>query len=83
MSIEVDSIDTAVVTDDIREVYDYRHAVAIARRVIAGTSVHLIETLASRIATEIKAHPRVTSITITITKREHTDSFDSGISLCL
>lgn len=81
IEIDITSIDEAVATDDIRHVYDYRHAVAIAQRVIEGTSVHLIETLATRIVQEIKKHPEVLSVTVTISKREPHDAFDSGITL--
>lgn len=81
MDIEVTDISEAVDTDDITNVYDYRHAVAIARRVIEGPSVHLIETLASRIVQEIKKHPKVQKIRLTLAKREPWDQFDSGIKL--
>lgn len=83
VSIEIDvtDISDAIITDDISHVYDYRHAVAIARRVIEGPSVHLIETLASRIIEEIKKHPKVLCVKLTITKRESVDTFDSGIVL--
>lgn len=81
MDIEVADITDAVATDDIHHVYDYRHAVAIARQVIEGPSVHLIETLASSIVEEIKKHPKVQKIKLTLAKREFGDDFDSGITV--
>jgi dihydroneopterin aldolase len=83
MDIEVTDIADAMATDDIHHVYDYRHAVTIARHVIEGPSVHLIETLASRIVEEIKKHPKVQNIKLTLAKREPWDQFDSGITLSL
>lgn len=81
IDIEVSDISGAVATDDIHHVYDYRHAVAIARRVIEGPSVHLIETLASRIIDEICKHSKVHKIKLALAKRESGDDFDSGIIL--
>ena len=81
MDIEVRDIAEALATDDIHHVYDYRLAIKIARGIIEGPSVHLIETLASRIAHEILIHPKVPKIKLTLSKRELGDDFDSGITI--
>ena len=79
IEVSVDDITRAALTDNIDDVFDYRDVVAIARRVIAGPPVHLIETLASRIADEILKLPRTQKIKLTLSKREFGDEFDSGI----
>ncbi len=81
IEIEVADITRAVETDDIADVYDYREAVAIARHIIQGPSVHLIETLATHIAQEILKNKKIQKITLTLSKREYGDAFDSGITL--
>jgi len=79
MEIEVASIEEAVATDDIHHVYDYRRAVHIAKSIIEGPSVHLIETLAHQITKKVLEDSKVTKIKLTLAKREFHDSFDSGI----
>ncbi len=79
IDITVDSTTLALQTDDISHVYDYREAVRIARTVIEGPSVHLIETLAHRITEQIAMHAKVQKIKLTLSKREFGDTFDSGI----
>ena len=81
IEITVDDIQTAATTDNIGDVYDYRCAVRIARKVIEGPSVHLIETLASRIVNDIATDKRVQKIKLALSKRESHDEFDSGITL--
>ncbi len=81
IEVDISDITEAVATDDIAHVYDYRHAVAIARRVIEGPSVHLIETLANSIIDEILTGPRVAHVKLAITKREPDSDYDSGITL--
>lgn len=81
IEVTVDDISQAVATDNIADVFDYREAVAIARRVIGGPSVHLIETLATRIADDILKLPRAHKIKLTLSKREWGDKFDSGIEI--
>ncbi len=81
IEVSIDSIAQAVQTDNIEHVFDYRHVVAISRHIVEGPSVHLIETLASRICTEVLKHPKVRKINLTLTKREVGDEFDSGITL--
>lgn len=81
IEIEVTDISEAVATDDIAHVMDYRRAVAIAKEIIEGLSVHLIETLASRIVDKIATLPKVRKIKLTLMKRELWDEFESGITI--
>ncbi len=81
IEIDVGDISQAITTDDIAHVFDYRKVVSIARGVIEGPSVHLIETLSDRIIAKICLIPRVQHIKLTLTKRELEDDFDSGITV--
>lgn len=83
MEISVRTITEAVATDDISYVYDYRQAVRSAKKIIEGPSVHLIETLASKIIEEVFKNKKVQKIKLTLTKREFGDEFDSGITVIL
>ncbi len=81
IDITVNDIGEALATDDIAHVYDYRHAVTIAQRIIKGSSVHLIETLASKIIDALLEDPKAHYVKLTITKREPGSDYDSGITL--
>ncbi len=81
MEIDLSDIDEAMKNDDLKETFDYRHAVKISRDVIQGPTVHLIETLAYDIAQNILKFPKVQKIKLTLTKREGSEDFDSGITL--
>ena len=81
IEVSVEEIALAAATDDIAHVFDYRNAIAIAERIITGPPVHLIETLAVRIADGILELPKAQKIKLTLSKRENGDTFDSGIML--
>ncbi|MEK7107180.1 MAG: dihydroneopterin aldolase, partial [Patescibacteria group bacterium] len=50
---------TAGKTDDISDTVNYKDFVEIARQVVEGTSVHLVETLAQKIAERILEDSRI------------------------
>jgi dihydroneopterin aldolase len=81
MDIDLKNIDRAIEHDDLKETFDYRRAVSIAKEIIKGSTVHLIETLAYHIATKILKYPKVQKIKLTLTKRESKEDFDSGITI--
>ena len=56
-------------TDRIEDTIDYRQVHAIAREVIEGESVHLIERLADRIARRTLTVPGVGAVTVRVAKR--------------
>jgi dihydroneopterin aldolase len=56
-------------TDRIEDTIDYRRIRAIAKEVIEGESVNLIEALASRIADRVLELPRVAEVSVRIAKR--------------
>ncbi len=81
MEIDLGNIYKAIENDDLKETFDYRHAVKITKNIIQGPTVHLIEKLADTIANKILEFPKVQKIKLTLTKREYNDDFDSGITL--
>ena len=56
-------------SDRVEDTVDYRLVYAIAKDVVEGESVQLIETLAHRIAERVLALKRVTAVSIRIAKR--------------
>ncbi len=58
----------AAASDSLQETIDYRKIIDIARRVVGGKSVHLLETLAERIASEILEIPRARAVRVRVTK---------------
>jgi dihydroneopterin aldolase len=70
VDIELESnLTRAGSSDHLDDTIDYRRLQAIAREVIEGESVHLIETLAGQIARQALEIPRVESVTVKVTKR--------------
>ena len=61
-------------TDAIEDTFDYRHAHAIAKQVVEGDSVHLLEALATRIADRLLGeHARIGAVTVRVSKRPPLD----------
>jgi dihydroneopterin aldolase len=56
-------------TDRVEDTVDYRIVYAIAKEVIGGESVQLIETLAQRIAERVLDLKKVVAVSVRITKR--------------
>jgi dihydroneopterin aldolase len=56
-------------TDRVEDSVDYRLVRAIAKEVIEGESVSLIETLADRIAARVLRLPKVHAVSVRIAKR--------------
>jgi dihydroneopterin aldolase len=56
-------------SDRVEDTVDYRQVYAIAKDVVEGESVQLIETLAHRIAERVLELKRVTAVSIRIAKR--------------
>ncbi|HYM66153.1 MAG TPA: dihydroneopterin aldolase, partial [Patescibacteria group bacterium] len=56
-------------SDSISDTIDYRELRAIARDVIEGPSMQLIEALAGRVADRVLTIPRVVSVSVRISKR--------------
>jgi dihydroneopterin aldolase len=59
-------------TDRVEDSVDYRLLRTIAKEVIEGPSVSLIETLADRIAARVLRLPRVDAVSVRIAKRPAT-----------
>jgi dihydroneopterin aldolase len=55
-------------TDRLEDTVDYTRVHAIAREVVEGESVNLIETLAGRIADRVLDLPRVGGVSVRVTK---------------
>jgi dihydroneopterin aldolase len=55
-------------TDRLEDTVDYTSVYAIAKEIVEGTSVNLIETLADRIATRVLDVPRVDGVSVRVTK---------------
>ena len=55
--------------DSVEDTVDYRRLYAIAKEVIEGESVKLIETLAHRIAEQVLEVDKVVAVSVRITKR--------------
>src|SRR2546430_1769395 len=56
-------------TDQLTDTIDYRQARAVAKAIIEGESVTLIETLATRIADGILELPMVNAVSVRVAKR--------------
>lgn len=55
-------------TDRLEDTVDYTQVRAIAKEVVEGEPVNLIETLADRIATRVLDLPRVEGVSVRVTK---------------
>lgn len=55
-------------SDDLGDTVDYAAVVSAVARVVSGERHRLLEALAERIALEVRADPRVTSVTVTVRK---------------
>jgi len=70
VDIEVEcDLSSASRSDSITDTIDYRELRAIAREVIEGPSMQLLEALAGQIADRVLAVPRVVEVSVRITKR--------------
>ncbi len=56
-------------TDSVGDTVDYRLVYAIAKEVIEGESVQLIETLAGKIADRVLGLKKVAAVSVRVTKR--------------
>jgi dihydroneopterin aldolase len=56
-------------SDRVAETVDYRRVYAIAKAVVEGESVQLIETLAHRIAEQVLELERVAAVSVRVAKR--------------
>lgn len=56
-------------TDRVEDSVDYRLVRAIAKEVVEGESVSLIETLADRIAARVLRLPKVAAVSVRVAKR--------------
>jgi dihydroneopterin aldolase len=69
-------------SDRIGDVYDYDHALAAARDVVASGHFNLIETVAERVAQGCLAHPDVRRVRVRVEKPDIVDSCGSvGIEI--
>ena len=68
IDIETDTAHAAQ-TDRLEETIDYARIRVAARDVIEGQSVHLLETLAGRIAGAVLNLPRVAAVEVRVAKR--------------
>ena len=70
VDVELDSdLVQAGRSDRVEDTVDYRRVRAIAKEVVEGESVQLIETLASRIAERVLDLDRVVAVSVRIAKR--------------
>lgn len=56
-------------SDDLADTIDYSKVRSLAREVVEGESMHLLESLASRIADRVLVMPRVTAVSVRVAKR--------------
>lgn len=56
-------------TDRLEDTVDYTQVRAVAKDIIEGESVRLLETLTSRIADRVLALPKVKAVTVRVAKR--------------
>lgn len=56
-------------SDRVEDTVDYRRVYAIAKEIVEGESVQLIETIADRIAERVLDLDRVISVSVRISKR--------------
>lgn len=82
ISIEADT-ETAGKTDNISDTVNYKDFVEIAKRIVEGPSMHLVETLAQKIADGILADNRVESVSVTIRKPHVLPSGIPGVRITL
>ena len=66
--LETDLLDAGR-SDRVEDTVDYRRVYAIAKEVVEGESVQLIETLAQRIAERVLDLKRVSSVSVQVAKR--------------
>jgi dihydroneopterin aldolase len=72
----------AACSDCLESTVDYRALINIAKRILGGESVNLLETLAERIAEEILALQRVHEVRVRVTKlRPPVPGFDGTVSV--
>lgn len=70
VDIEVDAkLSRAARSDRLEDTIDYRRIRSIAKEVIEGESVQLVEALAGRIADKTMLLSRVAAVTVKVTKR--------------
>ena len=70
VTIEVETdLARAGLTDRIEDTLDYRLVRKVARDVVEGESVHLVEALAERIAGGVLELPLVTAVSVRVAKR--------------
>ena|SRR6266567_115494 len=70
VSIEVEAdLESAAQSDRIEDTIDYRRIRAVAKGVIEGESVKLVETLAGRIAGAVLGLPMVNAVSVRVAKR--------------
>jgi dihydroneopterin aldolase len=70
VDIEVDAdLSAAGRTDRLEDSVDYSRVRAIAKGIIEGESVNLLETLAARIADGVLAVPNVEKVSVRVAKR--------------
>jgi dihydroneopterin aldolase len=70
VDVELDSdLVPAGRSDRVEDTVDYRRVRAIAKEVVEGESVQLIETLASRIAERVLDLDRVVAVSVRVAKR--------------
>jgi dihydroneopterin aldolase len=70
VDIELDSdLLEAGRTDRLEDTVDYSRVRAIAKEVLEGESVNLLETLADRIARRVLDLPKVMAVTVRVAKR--------------
>jgi dihydroneopterin aldolase len=70
VDVELDSdLAQAGISDRVDDTVDYRRVYAIARSVVEGESVQLIETLAARIADRVLDLDRVVAVSVRIAKQ--------------
>ena len=78
------SLDLSVAarSDRIEDTIDYRTMIETAKRIIGGESVHLLETLAERIATDLLNMRGVQKVRIRVTKlRPPIPDFDGTVAV--
>lgn len=68
-------------SDDLADTVDWQPLYKIAKEVIEGPRISLIEKIADTIATRILANDKIKSVTVTVRKSEILDDGVPGVSI--
>ncbi|MDO8552570.1 MAG: dihydroneopterin aldolase [bacterium] len=80
ISVEADT-ETASKTDEIGDTVNYKDFVEVARNIVEGESLHLVETIAQRIADGIIKDSKIKTVSVTVRKPQALASGVPGVTI--